>query len=41
MNEQLRDILGRPRFILSLAAVFTICAVVIAAVGAMVCRPIG
>ena len=33
LNEQLRDILGRPRFILSLAAAFTICAVVISAVG--------
>ena len=33
MNEQLHDILGRPRFILSLAGAFTICAVVIAAVG--------
>lgn len=33
LNEQLSDILGQARFILSLAAVFTICAVVIAAVG--------
>jgi predicted permease len=33
LNDQLRDILARPRFILSLAVAFTICAVLIAAVG--------
>jgi putative ABC transport system permease protein len=33
LNEQLSDILARPRFILSFAAAFAICAVVIAAVG--------
>ena len=33
LNQQLRDILGRPRFILTLTAAFTIGAVVIAAVG--------
>lgn len=33
LNQQLRDILGRPRFILRFVAAFTICAVLIAAVG--------
>jgi len=33
LNDQLSDIIARPRFILTLAGAFTICAVVIAAIG--------
>ena len=33
LNDQLSDIIARPRFILTLAGAFTICAVLIAAVG--------